>query len=43
MIRLSSAPEEAEIIRKVFNDYANGYLTIAKALNAMGIKSHKGK
>ena len=38
-------PEEAEIIRKVFNDYANGngYLTIAKALNAMGIKSHKGK
>jgi len=37
--------EEAEIIRKVFNDYANGngYLTIAKALNAMGIKSHKGK
>ncbi len=37
-------PEEAEIIRKVFSDYANGkgYLTIAKALNAMGIKSHRG-
>ena len=37
-------PEEAEIIRKVFNDYANGkgYLTIAKSLNAMGIKSHRG-
>ena len=37
-------PEEAEIIRKVFNDYANGkgYLTIARSLNAMGIKSHRG-
>lgn len=37
-------PEEAEIIRKVFNDYVNGkgYLTIAKSLNAMGIKSHRG-
>jgi len=37
-------PEEAEIIRKVFFDYANGkgYLTIAKSLNAMGIKSHRG-
>lgn len=37
-------PEEAEIIRKVFNDYVNGkgLLTIAKALNAMGIKTHRG-
>jgi len=37
-------PEEAEIIRKVFNDYANGkgYLTIARSLNAMGVKSHRG-
>lgn len=37
-------PEEAEIIRKVFNDYAKGkgYLTIARSLNAMGIKSHRG-
>ena len=37
-------PEEAEIIRKVFSDYANGkgYLTIARSLNAMGIKSHRG-
>ena len=37
-------PEEAEVIRKVFSDYANGkgYLSIAKALNAMGIKTHRG-
>ena len=37
-------PEEAEIIQKVFNDYVNGkgLLTIAKALNAMGIKTHRG-
>ena len=37
-------PEEAEIIRKVFNDYVNGkgLLTIAKELNAMGIRTHRG-
>lgn len=37
-------PEEAEVVRKVFNDYANGkgYLTIAKSLNAMGIRTHRG-
>ncbi len=37
-------PEEATIIRKVFNDYINGkgFLTLAKSLNAMGIKSHRG-
>ncbi len=37
-------PEEAEIIRKVFCDYANGkgYLTIARSLNAMGVRSHRG-
>ncbi len=37
-------PEEAEIIRKVFNDYVNGkgLLTIAKALNAMGVRTHRG-
>lgn len=37
-------PEEAEIIRKVFNDYAcgKGFLSIAKALNAMGVKTHRG-
>lgn len=37
-------PEEAEIIRKVFNDYANGkgFLSIAKSLNAMGIRTHRG-
>ena len=36
-------PEEAEIIRKVFNDYLNkkGFLTIAKELNDMGIKTHR--
>ena len=36
-------PEEAEIIRKVFKDYLNkkGFLTIAKELNAMGIKTHR--
>lgn len=37
-------PEEAEIIKKVFNDYVNGkgFLSIAKALNAMGITTHRG-
>lgn len=37
-------PEEAEIIKKVFNDYNNGkgFLTIAKTLNAMGVKTHRG-
>ena len=37
-------PEEAEVIRKVFNDYADGkgFLSIAKALNDMGIKTHRG-
>ncbi len=36
--------EEAEIIRKVYSDYASGkgFLSIAKALNAMGIKTHRG-
>lgn len=36
--------EEAEIIRKVFNDYVNGkgLLTIAKELNAMGVRTHRG-
>ena len=39
-----AVPEEAEIIRKVFDDYLNGkgFLTIAKALNAMGITTHRG-
>lgn len=37
-------PEEAAVIRKVFNDYADGkgFLSIAKALNAMGVKTHRG-
>lgn len=37
-------PEEAEVIRKVFNDYLNGkgFLAIAKSLNAMGVKTHRG-
>lgn len=37
-------PEEAEVIRKVFNDYVNGkgFLSIAKALNAMGVRTHRG-
>lgn len=37
-------PEEAEIIKKVFNDYCNdkGMLTIAKSLNSMGVKTHRG-
>ena len=37
-------PEEADIIRKVFNDYVNGkgLLTIAKELNAMGVRTHRG-
>lgn len=38
-------PEEAAVINKAFTDYANGkgFLTIAKELNAMGVKSHRGK
>ena len=37
-------PEEAEIIQKVFNDYLNGkgFLAIAKTLNSMGVKTHRG-
>ena len=37
-------PSEAVIIRKVFNDYINGkgFLSLAKELNAMGIKTHRG-
>ena len=37
-------PEEGEIIRKVFNDYVNGkgFLSIAKALNCMGVRTHRG-
>lgn len=40
-----TVPEEAEIIRKVFNDYVNGkgFLSIAKELNSMGIRTHRGK
>lgn len=36
-------PEEAEVIQKVFNDYISGkgFLTIAKSLNAMGIRTHR--
>ena len=36
--------EEAEIIKKVFSDYLNGkgFLTIAKSLNTLGIKTHRG-
>lgn len=37
-------PSEAAIIRKVFNDYINGkgFLSLAKELNAMGVKTHRG-
>ena len=37
-------PEEAEVIQKVFNDYlqGKGFLSIAKELNAMGIRTHRG-
>lgn len=37
-------PEEAEILKKVFSDYLNGkgFLSIAKMLNAMGIRTHRG-
>ena len=37
-------PEEAEVIRKVFDDYKDGkgFLSIAKSLNSMGIKTHRG-
>ena len=37
-------PKEAEIIRKVFEDYigGKGFLSIAKDLNSMGIRTHKG-
>lgn len=38
------APAEAAVIRKVFDDYnsGKGFLTIAKELNSMGIKTHHG-
>ena len=37
-------PEEAAIIRKVFEDYSHGIgmLHIAKNLNALGIRTHRG-
>lgn len=37
-------PEEAIIIKKVFNDYiqGKGFLKIAKELNALNIKTHRG-
>ena len=37
-------PEEAEIVRKAFNDYVGGkgFLSIAKELNAMGVRTHRG-
>lgn len=37
-------PHEAQIVRKVFNDYINGkgFLSIAKELNSLGIKTHRG-
>ena len=37
-------PDEAEIIRKVFNDYisGSGFLKIAKELNSMGVKTRRG-
>lgn len=37
-------PEEAEVIKKVFNDYISGkgFLSIAKTLNFMGIRTHRG-
>lgn len=37
-------PEEAQVIRKVFNDYISGkgFLSIARALNALGVKTHRG-
>ena len=42
--RFIIVPEEAEVIQKVFNDYLNGkgFLAIAKTLNAMGVKTHRG-
>ena len=37
-------PEQAEIIRKIFNDFLNGlgYIQIARQLNAMGLRSNRG-
>lgn len=37
-------PEEAEVVKKVFSDYLDGkgFLNIAKTLNALGIKTHRG-
>lgn len=37
-------PDEAEVIQKVFNDYntGKGFLKIAKELNSIGIKTHRG-
>lgn len=37
-------PSEATVVKKVFQDYnaGKGFLTIAKELNAIGIKTHRG-
>ena len=37
-------PYEAQIIKKVFSDYVNGdgFLTIAKSLNELGVRTHRG-
>lgn len=37
-------PEEAELVRKIFSDFnaGKGLFPIAKELNAMGVKTHRG-
>lgn len=41
---LVPVPDEAEIIRQIFSRFlaGDGYLAIAKQLNAMGIRTHRG-
>lgn len=38
-------PEEAEIVRKIFQDYVDGKMPfqIARALNSLGLKTNRGK
>ena len=37
-------PEEASIVKMIFNDYANGVgkMAIARKVNAMGVRTHRG-
>jgi len=42
--RLITIPEEAEIVKYIFDEFVSGksYMMIARAVNNMGIKTHRG-